>query len=54
MNKAAIRHYGPLLQHLPKQRKAIEFPVNIKEVKDVQVNPIESFDYSQMVRFFIN
>lgn len=52
MNKSANSHFQPLIEQLPKQSKELHFPLNMNEIKDVKVQPLDKLDFGQMVRYF--
>uniref|UniRef100_A0AC34F6W6 Letm1 RBD domain-containing protein n=1 Tax=Panagrolaimus sp. ES5 TaxID=591445 RepID=A0AC34F6W6_9BILA len=48
MNQTSESHFQPLIQQLPKQAKELQFPLNMKEIKDVNVKPLNELDFKQM------
>jgi hypothetical protein len=50
MNKSANSHFQPLIEQLPKQSKELHFPLNMNEIKDVKVQPLDKLDFGQMYR----
>uniref|UniRef100_A0A914YF12 Letm1 RBD domain-containing protein n=1 Tax=Panagrolaimus superbus TaxID=310955 RepID=A0A914YF12_9BILA len=49
MNQTSASHFQPLIEQLPaKQAKELHFPLNMKEIKDVNVMPLDELDFKQM------